>query len=150
MKLFSKNDNFFVCEHCGKDVLPLNYTSRDHCPYCLYSKHVDINPGDRLNDCKGLLKPINELDTGKKHMQIEYICTKLAVIATISGLKCFNIYLRVLPFIVKSHICTSTSFLLHMALIYSSSSGSVVIRDNLVKTLLNSGLTNKTLTTIPP
>ena len=55
MKLFSKNDDSFTCEHCKKEVKPLNYTSRDHCPYCLYSKHVDINPGDRSNECKGLL-----------------------------------------------------------------------------------------------
>ena len=58
MKLFTKNDNSFICEHCKKEVQPLSYTSRDHCPYCLYSKHVDINPGDRLNTCMGLLKPI--------------------------------------------------------------------------------------------
>ena len=49
MKLFSKKDESFVCENCKKKVEVLNYTSRDHCPFCLYSKHVDINPGDRLN-----------------------------------------------------------------------------------------------------
>ena len=75
MKLFSKNDNFFVCEHCGKDVLPLNYTSRDHCPYCLHSKHVDINPGDRLNDCKGLLEPIG-IEKFKDTYKIVYKCEK--------------------------------------------------------------------------
>ena len=48
MKLFSKKDESFVCENCKKEVEVLNYTSRDHCPFCLYSKHVDINPGDRL------------------------------------------------------------------------------------------------------
>ena len=39
----------FICENCGKDVEKSSYTARDHCPYCLYSKHVDINPGDRKN-----------------------------------------------------------------------------------------------------
>ena len=38
----------FICENCGKDVEKSSYTARDHCPYCLYSKHVDINPGDNL------------------------------------------------------------------------------------------------------
>ena len=75
MKLFSKNDNFFICEHCGTDVRPLNYTSRDHCPYCLYSKHVDINPGDRLNECKGLLEPVG-IEKFKDTYKIIYKCNK--------------------------------------------------------------------------
>lgn len=75
MKLFSKNDNFFTCEHCGKEVNPLNYTSRDHCPYCLYSKHVDINPGDRLNECRGLLEPIG-IEKFKDTYKIIYKCEK--------------------------------------------------------------------------
>ena len=45
----------FNCEHCGKEVLPLSDGSyRNHCPYCLYSKHVDIVLGDRLNHVKDL------------------------------------------------------------------------------------------------
>ena len=74
--MFIKNDNSFKCEHCGSQVEKLGYTSRDHCNRCLYSLHVDIEPGDRLNECKGLLRPVNVLDTGKKNMQIEYVCTK--------------------------------------------------------------------------
>ena len=58
MKQFSKKDEEFICEKCGKKIEKLNYTTRDHCNNCLYSKHVDINPGDRQNNCKGLLKPI--------------------------------------------------------------------------------------------
>ena len=57
--MFVKNDNEFICQNCGKKVEKLKYTSRDHCNYCLHSLHVDITPGDRLNDCKGLLVPIN-------------------------------------------------------------------------------------------
>lgn len=55
---FVMRDEEFVCQNCGKKVLPLNYTARDHCPYCLYSIHIDINPGDRQNKCQGLLKPV--------------------------------------------------------------------------------------------
>lgn len=75
MKLFTKNDNFFICENCNKEVEPLSYTSRDHCPYCLFSKHVDINPGDRKNNCKGLLKPI-EIEKYKDTYKIIYKCEK--------------------------------------------------------------------------
>lgn len=42
-KTFVKNDAGFVCVHCGHQVPPLYTTSRDHCPRCLYSLHVDIN-----------------------------------------------------------------------------------------------------------
>ena len=58
MKKFTMKDENFICDNCGMEVKKLNYTARDHCPYCLYSKHVDIMPGDRLNNCHGLLKPI--------------------------------------------------------------------------------------------
>ena len=44
MKRFNMKDEEFVCENCGKTVEKLNYTARDHCPFCLYSKHVDKDP----------------------------------------------------------------------------------------------------------
>ena len=58
MKKFKMIDENFVCSNCGYHVSKLNYTARDHCPNCLYSVHVDIFPGDRQNNCHGLLKPI--------------------------------------------------------------------------------------------
>ena len=44
---FTEIDEAFVCENCGKEVKKLGYSCRNHCPECLYSKHVDKNPGDR-------------------------------------------------------------------------------------------------------
>lgn len=75
MKAFTNNDSNFICENCNKYVPALIYTSRDHCPYCLYSKHVDINPGDRLNTCCGLLKPI-DIEKFKGSYKIIYRCLK--------------------------------------------------------------------------
>ena len=75
MKRFNMIDEEFVCEHCHQMVSKLNYTARDHCPYCLYSKHVDINPGDRQNKCQGLLKPIG-IDKYKDTYKIVYECEK--------------------------------------------------------------------------
>ncbi len=75
MKRFSKNDESFICCNCNKKVEPLGYTSRDHCPYCLHSKHVDINPGDRLEECKGKLKPI-DIEKYKDTFKIIYNCEK--------------------------------------------------------------------------
>lgn len=68
-------DEEFICEYCNKKVEKLNYTARDHCPYCLYSKHLDINPGDRSNTCHGLLEPI-EIEKFKNTYKIIYKCTK--------------------------------------------------------------------------
>jgi DNA-directed RNA polymerase subunit RPC12/RpoP len=73
MKRFNMIDEKFICEHCHKEVDELGYTARDHCPYCLYSKHVDINPGDRMNPCKGLLKPI-DIEKFKDTYKIIYKC----------------------------------------------------------------------------
>lgn len=75
MKKFIMKDENFTCENCGKDVKKLRYTARDHCPFCLYSKHVDINPGDRLNSCKGLLKPIG-IEKFKDTFKILYKCER--------------------------------------------------------------------------
>lgn len=75
MKQFNMLDEAFICENCGKEVNPLGYTARDHCPYCLHSKHVDINPGDRANPCKGLLVPIG-IEKFKDTYKILYKCRK--------------------------------------------------------------------------
>ena len=73
MKQFFKKDEEFICDNCGKSVGKLLYTTRDHCPYCLYSKHVDINPGDRANKCLGLLVPI-DIEKFKSSYKIIYKC----------------------------------------------------------------------------
>ena len=75
MKLFTKLDEEFICENCKQKIEKLNYTTRDHCNYCLYSKHVDINPGDRQNQCKGLLRPIG-IEKFKNTYKIIYKCEK--------------------------------------------------------------------------
>lgn len=75
MKNFTMRDEEFLCENCGNKVLPLGYTARDHCPFCLYSKHVDIMPGDRKNTCKGLLKPVG-IEKFKDTYKILYRCEK--------------------------------------------------------------------------
>lgn len=74
--LFTKIDEEFVCENCGKQVSKLGYTCRNHCPYCLHSKHVDVNPGDRSEDCHGMLKPIGIEISQKKGYIIVFKCEK--------------------------------------------------------------------------
>lgn len=76
MKMFTKNDEGFICVNCGKSVAPLKYTSRDHCPFCLCSLHIDINPGDRANDCLGTLIPVDLEYSQNKGYVIKYKCNK--------------------------------------------------------------------------
>ena len=76
MKQFTKRDESFICENCGSKVEKLGYTSRDHCPNCLCSKHVDKMPGDRQEECHGLLKPIKVELNSKKGYVIIYKCEK--------------------------------------------------------------------------
>ncbi len=77
-KRFTKNDSGFVCVHCGAEVAPLGYTSRDHCPVCLRSRHVDVLPGDRANTCGGTLHPVQTLPDAKKGFIIRYRCETCA------------------------------------------------------------------------
>ncbi|WP_293895481.1 RNHCP domain-containing protein, partial [Sphaerochaeta sp. UBA5856] len=50
----------FICVHCGMPVSGLAWGTkhRNHCPHCLYSRHVDMRPGDRACLCKGTMQPI--------------------------------------------------------------------------------------------
>ena len=64
----------FVCEVCGEKVIGSGTT--DHCPKCLWGKHVDEEvPGDRASMCKGLMKPVrSEYQNGD--FKIFYKCEK--------------------------------------------------------------------------
>ena len=75
-KRFTKNDNGFVCRQCGLEVQPLGYTSRNHCPRCLASIHVDILPGDRANPCGGLMFPSRADPDPKRGYVLSYHCQK--------------------------------------------------------------------------
>jgi hypothetical protein len=55
-KKFTKKKEDFTCDKCKFEVRGDGYT--DHCSNCLWSKHVDINPGDRMAICQGLMKPV--------------------------------------------------------------------------------------------
>ena len=75
-KRFTKNDNAFICKACGKEVLPLGYTSRNHCPFCLCSLHVDVFPGDRANTCGGILRPFRAEPDPKRGYILSHRCEK--------------------------------------------------------------------------
>jgi Zn finger protein HypA/HybF involved in hydrogenase expression len=70
---FKRNIEDFKCENCGNEVIGNGYTN--HCPKCLYSKHVDINPGDRASSCSGLMEPIS-IEKKKGEERIIHKCKK--------------------------------------------------------------------------
>jgi hypothetical protein len=51
----------FKCSHCKGWVIinaHIGTANRNHCPACLWSKHVDKNKGDREATCYGGMRPI--------------------------------------------------------------------------------------------
>ena len=65
----------FICKNCNENILPINNGSyRNHCPFCLYSIHLDLIPEDRASPCKGLMKPLHLTYKSKKGWQIIHIC----------------------------------------------------------------------------
>jgi len=72
-KRFIKRPEDFTCFHCGFKVKGSGYT--DHCPNCLWSRHVDIYPGDRRSPCGGEMKPIDVLIKNGQYY-IYYQCQK--------------------------------------------------------------------------
>ncbi|WP_131788145.1 RNHCP domain-containing protein [Protofrankia symbiont of Coriaria ruscifolia] len=53
---FTRTAEDFQCLACGTPVHGDGYTN--HCPRCLWSRHVDVNPGDRAADCAGPMRPV--------------------------------------------------------------------------------------------
>jgi len=70
---FIKNKEDFVCDNCSASVVGDGFTN--HCPKCLYSKHVDVYPGDRAAECGALMKP-TEFVKEKDEFILTHTCTK--------------------------------------------------------------------------
>ena len=73
----SEENSGFVCGYCGREVVPVsNGSYRNHCPFCLFSMHVDTVPGDRVNDCQGLMQPVGLRQKSGKGFQIVHGCLR--------------------------------------------------------------------------
>lgn len=74
MKNFIRKIENFKCERCGYEVVGDGYT--DHCPKCLWGKHVDAEiPGDRASECGGMMEPVGAEYKANK-FKIHYKCNK--------------------------------------------------------------------------
>jgi RNHCP domain len=68
----------FRCAHCRIDV-PTDAPGtrhRNHCPSCLWSRHVDARPGDRAmsDDCGSAMEPIAISVRGKGEWVLIHRC----------------------------------------------------------------------------
>ncbi|MBL8805443.1 MAG: RNHCP domain-containing protein [Rhodospirillales bacterium] len=69
---FQRKVENFVCANCGRSVSGDGYTN--HCPHCLWSAHVDVNPGDRAETCGGLMRPVS-VETKGGDWSLVHACT---------------------------------------------------------------------------
>ncbi|MCK4542985.1 MAG: RNHCP domain-containing protein [Spirochaetales bacterium] len=74
----------FICGNCGRTVTPPESGSehRNHCPQCLWSRHVDLRTGDRRSGCRGLMEPIAIWVRGRKEWAVVHRCLKCGFIRT--------------------------------------------------------------------
>ena len=71
-------DAAFVCEHCQR-VVPGGAPGtehRNHCPWCLWSRHVDLQIGDRRSGCRGTMEPIAITVRRDGEWALVHRCTK--------------------------------------------------------------------------
>ena len=74
---FKKKKENFICENCKIAVLGNGYTNQ--CPQCLWSKHVDISPGDRAELCQSMMEPVGSEQSGGEWSLI-HKCLKCGII----------------------------------------------------------------------
>lgn len=70
---FQRRKEDFTCGTCGIAVRGSGYTN--HCPKCLWSKHVDVHPGDRSETCGGMMEPVR-VEGSSPHYRIVHRCEK--------------------------------------------------------------------------
>lgn len=74
---FQKKIENFVCKYCHAKVKGTGYTN--HCPKCLHSRHVDVNPGDRAEKCKGRMQPVS-VELKQEKYVLTHQCQKCGAI----------------------------------------------------------------------
>ena len=72
IKRFQKRMEDFVCENCSATTIGDGFTN--HCSSCLTSKHVDIFPGDRKEECGGLM-PVTHVEKKGEKYTLTHTCT---------------------------------------------------------------------------
>lgn len=81
---YKNNNSAFICGNCGRGVLAAESgtLNRNHCPGCLWSRHVDLRTGDRMSVCKGMMEPISIWIKGDGEWSLIHRCVKCGFIRT--------------------------------------------------------------------
>lgn len=67
----------FDCVHCAQPIPAHTGGSyRNHCPRCLWSRHVDVTPGDRAAGCGAEMEPVGVDHSGKKGFILIHRCIR--------------------------------------------------------------------------
>jgi hypothetical protein len=93
-RLMQTTSDGFSCGHCHAFVSCTTILSgvinRNHCPYCLWSRHLDLfKAGDRLSACKGKMKPValtlkksyKKYGEGRGEMMLVHLCAECGKIS---------------------------------------------------------------------
>jgi RNHCP domain len=66
----------FRCRNCGLDVSAdaPGTAHRNHCPNCLWSRHLDDIPGDRAADCGSSMEPVAVCVRGDGEWMLVHRC----------------------------------------------------------------------------
>jgi hypothetical protein len=104
VRKFIRNKQDFTCYHCNNIIQGNGYTN--HCPLCLYSLHVDNNPGDRNQSCKGLMMPVEIITKGGEPHSIVHECLscKIKKNNIISDLDSINAIIKVMEYKVRQEM----------------------------------------------
>lgn len=75
---FKMINDSFTCENCGKEVEKHpEGSARNHCPFCLHSKHLDKDfPWDRASECGWVMQPVWIDHKKNKWYMIKHRCKK--------------------------------------------------------------------------
>lgn len=73
----TSSEEVFKCRHCRRFVCPppSGGRHRNHCPFCLFSRHVDDRrPGDRLSACGASMEPIGYFQRPNEEYALVHHC----------------------------------------------------------------------------
>ncbi|MDC7246085.1 MAG: RNHCP domain-containing protein [Sphaerochaetaceae bacterium] len=91
----------FICLHCGYPVSSRAWGTkhRNHCPNCLWSRHVDIKPGDRACLCRGEMEPIALWEGVDGELKVLHRCRTCGTIKAnrVAGDDNFDALTRLIP-----------------------------------------------------
>ncbi|MCB1646758.1 MAG: RNHCP domain-containing protein [Pseudomonadales bacterium] len=80
----SAAENSFRCVNCRQIISTrvMGTEHRNHCPLCLWSKHVDEHPGDRLAQCQGRMEPISVWVKSNQEWALVHRCSSCSTVKT--------------------------------------------------------------------